>query len=67
MVETEDSVGKEEGVVSDRVARGRDGEGVEGIRELSQGVNLLQPRKIGALKGECLVVKQDIQLYGTKF
>ena len=52
MVETEDSVWKEQRVISDRVTPGGDGEGVEGVQELSQGIHLLQPSKVGALKGE---------------
>ena len=50
--ETKDGVGEEEGVVSDRVAAGGDGEGVEGGGELCQGIHLLQSSKIGALKRE---------------
>ena len=50
--ETKDGVGEEEGVVSDRVAAGRDGEGVEGGGELCQGIHLLQSSKIGTLKRE---------------
>jgi len=50
--ETKDGVGEEEGVVSDRVAAGGDGEGVEGGGELCQGIHLLQSSKIGTLKRE---------------
>ena len=50
--ETKDGVGEEEGVVSDRVAAGGDGEGEEGRGELCQGIHLLQSSKIGALKRE---------------
>lgn len=52
--ETKYGVGKEEGVFSDRVATGGDGEGVEGRGELCQSIHLLQSSKIGALKRERL-------------
>ena len=57
--ETKYGVGKEEGVVSDRVAAGGDSEGVERRGELCQGIHLLQSSKIGALKRERLKKQTD--------
>ena len=47
------------GVVSDWVAAGGDGEGVERRGELCQGIHLLQSSKIGALKRERLKKQTD--------